>query len=84
MTVHTAHPGRQTSTTTVGVALAGALLAVGVGYGVAELALDEAPVPVAPGFGADDLPYDVDRYAGFDPNGFAGTDREERSFQHRR
>ena len=41
MTVHTAHPGHRFSTKTAGIALAGAVLAVGAGYGVATFVLDE-------------------------------------------
>ena len=47
MTVHTAHPGHhRTSSRTAGIGLAGALLAVGAGYGVASLVLDEAPASI--------------------------------------
>ena len=47
MTVHTAHPGHhRISSRTAGIALAGALLAVGAGYGVASLVLDEAPASI--------------------------------------
>lgn len=83
MTVQTAHPGHHISLTTAGTALAGALLAAAAGYGVAALVLDDAPMPVPTGV-FEENPNDLDRYYGFDPNGFAGTDREERSLQHRR
>ena len=46
MTVHTAHPGHRFSTKTAGIALAGAVLAVGAGYGVANYVLDEAPATI--------------------------------------
>ena len=46
MTVHTAHPGHHFNTKTAGIALAGAVLAVGAGYGVANYVLDEAPASI--------------------------------------
>ena len=69
-----AHPGHHhLSTTSLGLALAGAVLAVGAGYGLAAVLLDDA-VPAAPS-----TP-DVGNQGGWgsDPNGFRGTNREER------
>jgi hypothetical protein len=80
MTVQTAHLGHHTSTKTVAAAIAGAVLAVGAGYGVAALVLDEAPAIQAPTNEFYDPAFDRD--LGFDPNGFAGTDREERALMH--
>ena len=80
MTVHTAHPGHHISTKSAAVALAGAALAVTAGYGIATAVIDEvtpAPTEIGQIVGRDDDP-------GFDPNGFAGTDREERALMHRR
>ncbi len=82
MTVQTAHPGHHISTKSAAVALAGAALAVSAGFGIATVAIDEATQvpadfsPVVQIVGRDDNP-------GFDPNGFAGTDREERALTHR-
>jgi len=80
MTVQTAHPGHHISTKTVGLAFAGALLAAGAGYGMAALVLDETPAIEAPANEFYDPAFDRDH--GFDPNGFAGTDREERALMH--
>ena len=80
MTVQTAHPGHHISTKSAAGALAGAALAVAAGFGIATVVLDEAtspPAEISPDVtGRDDNP-------GFDPNGFAGTDREERALAHR-
>jgi hypothetical protein len=79
MTVHTAHPGHhRISTTTAGIALAGTLLAVGAGYGVANLVLDEAPASVIE-------PENTGLVGNPDvkPQQFPGTDREERALMHR-
>jgi hypothetical protein len=87
MTVTTAHPGHHhISIKAAALAFAGALLAIGAGFGVANLVLDDEVLPAAPsGTIVDNDPYpDLNRYPGFDPNGYAGTDREDRSFQHRR
>jgi hypothetical protein len=79
MTVHTAHPGHhRISTRTAGIALTGALLAVGAGYGVTNLVLDEAPASIVeptvrPATGNEDV----------EPGRFPGTDREERALMHR-
>lgn len=75
MTVHTAHPGHSFTTKTAGIALAGAVLAVGAGYGVANLVLDDAPALAPP---AEIVNDDVE------PGLFPGTDREERTLMHRR
>lgn len=83
MTITTAHPGHHVSAKNVTIAFAGAVLAVGAGFGAASLLLEEA-VPVITEIGTNDTGVnDIDRYAGFDPNGYAGTDREDRAFQHR-
>lgn len=81
MTVHTAHPGHRFTTKTAGIALAGAVLAVGAGYGVANYVLDEAPgasitepVNTGPVGGNPDV----------EPGLFPGTNREERALMHRR
>lgn len=85
MTITTAHPGHHLTGTTAALAAAGALLAGGVGFGVAALVLDEAAVTssVVPaergnvvGGSSGEAPKD--------PNGFAGTDREVRAFMHRK
>jgi len=74
MTVHTAHPSHHVSAQTAAVALAGALLAVGAGYGAATLVLEEAPASITPP--AEGVPNE---------NGlFPGTDHEERALMHRR
>lgn len=79
MTVHTAHPGHRFSTRTAGLALAGALVAVGAGFGVANLVLDDAPASItepadiSPGVVNEDV----------EPGRFPGTDREERALMHR-
>ena len=82
MTTTTAHAGHHISTKTAAVAFAAVVLATGAGYGVSNLVLDDPVIqtPTAPG---DEGPYDIDRYPGFDPNGYAGTDREERAFKQR-
>ena len=80
MTTSTAHAGHHISTKTVTAAIAGAVLAVGAGYGVATLVLDETPAIQAPANEFYDPAFDRDH--GFDPNGFAGTDREERALMH--
>ena len=79
MTIHTAHPGHRFSTRSAAVALAGALLAVGAGYGVATLALDEAPASITE-------PEDVGFVGNPDAESglFPGTNREERALMHRR
>jgi hypothetical protein len=62
------------------------MLAVAAGFGIANLVLDDPRIgdPTSQIGGVPDTTYnDVDRYPGFDPNGFAGTDREERALQHR-
>jgi hypothetical protein len=74
MTVTTAHPGHHHISMKAAVlAFAGALLAVGAGFGIANLVMDDEVVPTTP-------PAET----GFDPNGFAGTDREDRALMHRR
>ncbi len=77
MTVHTAHPGHHFSTKTAGIALAGAVLAVGAGYGVASLVLDEAPASITE---TPDITGGVPGESGL----FPGTNREERALMHRR
>ena len=47
MTSITAHPGHHLSTTNLALALAGAVIAAGAGYGVATLVLED-PVPALP------------------------------------
>jgi len=76
MTVHTAHAGHLFTTKTAGIALAGAVLAVGAGYGAMTLVLDEAPATNTPP--AEIVNHDVK------PGLFPGTDREERALMHRR
>lgn len=80
MTTTTAHPGHHVSVKNAGLALAGAALAVAAGFGVAGLVLDEDVLPAPAGEGFTD-PWGDPRY---DPNGYGGTDRETRAFQHRR
>ena len=82
MTTHTAHPDHRFTTKTAGIALAGAVLAVGAGYGVANVVLDETPTTQTPTHESYDPAFDGGM--GFDPNRFAGTDREERALMHRR
>ncbi len=77
MTVHTAHPGHHITTKTAGLALAGAVLAVGAGYGAASLVLDEAPASITE---APDITGGVPGESGL----FPGTNREERALMHRR
>lgn len=86
MTTTTAHAGHHINPTMIGAAFAGALLAAGAGFGIANVVLDDVQVGApASSIGSDVMSeYDVDRYPGFDPNGYAGTDREDRSLQHRR
>lgn len=79
MTIHTAHPGHRFNTKTAGIALAGAVLAVGAGYGVADFVLDEAPATITEP--ADSSPIVNDDVK---PSLFPGTDREERALMHRR
>lgn len=82
MTITTAHPGHHhVSVKSAALAMAGALLAVGVGFGIASVVLDDEVLPAAP---PAQTGFDLDRGPGFDPNGYAGTNREERAFQHRR
>ena len=76
MTVHTAHPGHRFSTKTAGIALAGAVLAVGAGYGVANYVLDEAPATITEPV--------TDTGSPPESGLFPGTDREERALMHRR
>ncbi len=78
MTIHTAHPGHRFNTKTAGIALAGAVLAVGAGYGVADFVLDEAPATITE---TPDTPGIVNER---EPGLFPGTDREERALMHRR
>jgi hypothetical protein len=77
MTTTTAHAGHHISIRTVALALAGAVLAAGAGYGVATLVLDEGASLEAPTQSI------APRDPNFDPNGFAGTNREDRALQHR-
>ena len=83
----TTHLEHHLPSTRTAAALAGAaLLAAGAGYGVANLVLDDPTIgaPVSRIGGSSDSTFnDVDRYPGFDPEKFAGTDREERAIQHR-
>ena len=80
MTTHTAHPGHRFTTKTAGIALAGAVLAVGAGYGVANYVLDEAPATITE---TPDPP--VIGNPGDQPGKlFPGTNREERGLMHRR
>ena len=66
---------------TVALAAAGALLAAGAGFGVANLLMEDvAPLAPAGITGVDT----GERGEGAVTNGFAGTDREERQFMHRR
>lgn len=82
MTSHTAHPAdHHASTTKVALALAGAVLAVAAGWGIATVALDD-PAPTAPT--APQPPLVGNKDFGTDPNGFRGTNREERALMHRR
>ena len=77
MTIH-AQPSHHLSTTRLGLALGGAVLAVGAGWGLAAIVLDDpvsAP-PTTPG-------PQVEPGWGSDPNGFRGTNREERALMHR-
>jgi glucokinase len=79
MTSSTAPPGHHLSTTNLALALAGAVIGVGGGYGVAALVL-EAPVHTLPTpSGEIDL---TDN--GSNPEGYVGTNREERGLMHRR
>jgi hypothetical protein len=85
MTTATAHPGTTVSLKAGALALAGLAVAAGAGFGIAAVVLDDPAVLGTSVVGTnDDTTNDIDRYPGFDPDGFAGTDREERSFQHRR
>jgi len=77
MTVHTAHPGHRFSTKTA-IALAGAVLAVGAGYGVTTLVLDEAPASIT------ETPDPPVVNTEVEPGLFPGTNREERALMHRR
>lgn len=77
MTVHTAHPGHRFTTKTAGIALAGAVLAVGAGYGVANIILDDAPATITP-------PTEISEPGPGDSGLFPGTNREERALMHRR
>ena len=80
----TTHPSHHVSTTNVALALAGAVLAVGAGYGVAAVVL-EAPVATLPTPSVDLRPPSVDlRDYGSNPEGFNGTNREDRGLMHRR
>ena len=79
MTVHTAHPGHRFTTKTAGIALAGAVLAVGAGYTAANLILDEAPASITE---PTDTPGVVNPDA--ESGLFPGTNREERALMHRR
>ena len=76
-TTHTAHPGHHFTTKTAGIALAGAVLAVGAGYGVANLVLDEAPATITP-------PAEISDPRPGESGLFPGTNREERALMHRR
>ncbi len=79
MTVTTAHPGHHhISLRSAALASAGALLAVGAGFGIANLVLDDDVLPTEP------PPTSVFDNPDYDPNGYAGTDRENRAFMHRR
>jgi len=78
MTTHTAHPGHRFTTKTAGIALAGAVLAVGAGYGVANYVLDDAPATITEP--AEVPPGNPDVKPGL----FPGTDREERALMHLR
>ncbi|QZY29720.1 hypothetical protein [Nocardioides coralli] len=83
MTITTAHPGHHhISVKATALAFAGALLAVGAGFGIASVVLDDEVLPITPAPAESE--FDLDRYPGFDPNGYAGTNREDRAFQHRR
>lgn len=75
-TVHTAHPGHRFNTKTAGIALAGAVLAVGAGYAAVNLVLDDAP--------ATNTPPAVIVNDDVKPGLFPGTNREERALMHRR
>ena len=81
MTSSTAQPGHHLSTRKLGLALGGAVLAVGAGWGVAAIVLDE-PVPLSPT--APEPPLTGNTDFGTDPHGFHGTNREERALMHRR
>jgi hypothetical protein len=82
MTVTTAHPGHHhISMKAAALAFAGALLTIGAGFGIANLVMDDEVVPTTP---PAETGFDLDRTKGFDPNGFAGTDREDRALMHRR
>lgn len=80
MTTHTAHPGHHFTTKTAGIALAGAVLAVGAGYGVAALVLDEAAVPSI----TESDTFDFEPNYNVKPGLFPGTNNEERALMHRR
>lgn len=81
MTHTIAHPGTHISATSAAAVLAGALLAVGAGFGIASLVIDEATTTTSQ---VDTGEVTGNPGMGFsDPNGFAGTDRELRSFMHR-
>ena len=74
--VHHPHTTRNTA-----LAAAGALLAAAAGFGVANLVIEDA-APLAP---TNSIGFDSpERGSGAVTNGFAGTDREERQFMHRR
>ena len=79
MTVHTAHP-HHVSARTAAVVLAGGVLAVAAGYGLATLVLDEAPAP-AP---VETEVFDFTPNQDVEPGLFPGTNREERALMHRR
>ena len=80
MTVHTAHPGHRISTKTAAIALAGAVLAVGAGYGAAALVLDEAAAPSI----SEPYTFDFEPNYNVKPGLFPGTNREERALMHQR
>jgi hypothetical protein len=78
MTVATARPGHHHfPVKPAALACAGAVLSVGAGFAIANLALDDEVLPAEP------PPISVFDQPGYDPNGFAGTNREERALQHR-
>ena len=82
MTTTTAHPGQyHISVKGAALAFAGAVLAAGAGFGIANIVLEDEVLPTTP---PAETGYDLDRTTGFDPNGYAGTNREDRAFQHRR
>jgi hypothetical protein len=83
MTTHVAHPGAHVSTKTMVAAAAAAVIAVGAGFGIATLVIDEA-VPAVTSQSSSDTVGGNPGMGFSDPNGFAGTDREARAFQHRR